>query len=250
MAHKFCKKYLASLVVALILLIYLCQSDATLSKKDKKKPKKSGSRPPGVAYDNKKFPNNCHVCRLMVEEIKHSLKGEAGLTEEQLKEKKRKDRRKSKAERKREKALPMLVAIEDVCNSMLGYLPQQADKTKFRYVKSHDLKEVNSLIKSQEENDNAADELARKYDTYRHPETNRLLVMCDEIINREENNLMRWNTNEEKEDLFDYLCRNRVFTVEDSDECLNETSARDDLWVKAFDVVLEKHPELRNKQDL
>ena len=100
----------------------------------------------------------------MVEEIKKSLEGKKQeLTEEQRKKKKRQERRKSRAEKKRERclyvwllhlryllnvlklykfflfvncgfarALPILEAIEDVCDQMLEYIPQDEDKKKFR----------------------------------------------------------------------------------------------------------------------
>ncbi|CAK8683465.1 uncharacterized protein LOC143461175 [Clavelina lepadiformis] len=247
--QHFQKSLFTLFLLSVLVLIYLTsETECTLGKRKGKK-EKTGQKPDGVAYNNKKFPTSCHVCRLMVEEINSSLKkGEKEMTEEQIKEKKRKDRRKSKAEKKREKSMPILVAIEDVCNAMLEYAPQD-NKTKFRYVKMKDLKDVKVLIKSQEDGEAAGEALEETYDRFRHPETNRLMSMCDEIINAQENNILKWNTFEHKGDLLDYLCRERVFVGEpiDHDSCFEEESAKSSLWETAFDVIFEKHPELKTQ---
>jgi len=232
-----------------IVLSYLSQTEGTLSKKAKKKKGKKENKPPGVAGENKNFPNNCQLCRLMVEEITKILEGEGQeeedkMSEEQKKKKKRRERRKSRAERKRDKSMPMFVAIEDVCDKMLDYVPQ-VRKKNFRYIKKSDLSGTQVIMTSQVEGNEKGDELQKKFDDYKHPETNRLMSQCDELINRFENDLLSWQQSEERPDLSDYFCRERVLKESDDDSCFEEQSAKQELWKKTFDVVLEHRPDLR-----
>lgn len=248
-SQVFC--FLSLICIIVLSMQSSSEVSATLSKKAKKKKSKKDSKPPGVAMENKNFPTNCHLCRLMVEEITKIMTGEGAnpeeqdkMSEEQLKKKKRRERRKSRAEKKRDKSMPMLVAIEDVCDKMLDYVPQ-GRKRNFRYIKKNDLSGTQVIMTSQIKGDEAGEEIQTKFDHFKHPETNRLMAMCDEFINKVENDLLLWQQMEEKPDLIDYLCKDRLFKEDDDDSCLEEESAKRELWKKTFDVVLENRPDLR-----
>jgi len=239
--------YLGLVCVVMLAMMDNSQVNGTMAKKSKKKKTKE-NKPPGVAMDNKNFPTNCQLCRLMVEEMEKILSGEGDvqeeLSEEQKKKKKRRERRKTRQERNRDRSMPMFVAIEDVCDKMLEYVPQ-VRKKKFRYIKKSDLSGTQVIMMSQIDGNEAGDELQHKFDQFRHPETNRLMAQCDDLINRVENDLLQWQQTEERPDLYDYLCRERFFGPKDDDKCFAEESAKKELWKKTFDVVLENRPDLR-----
>jgi len=239
---------LSTVTVILMILSFGQLVDATMSQK---KAKKKGKlvKPPGVASEITKLPNDCQVCRLMVEEIYSIMKGEEQeLTEEQKKKKKREARRKSKAEKKRDKSMPMFTAIEDVCDKMLQYSPQSRKK-KFRYLKTSVLADTQTIMTAQLDGDEASTAINKKYENFRHPETNRLMEKCDEYINKYENDLLKWQQTEEEKraHLIDFLCEDRIVGNKEGLACFHEESARSDLWRKTFDMVLEKRPELKDQ---
>jgi len=235
-------------IFAICIVLFLVKSiDATLSKKKAKK-KGKVNKPPGVASEMSAMPTDCHVCRLMVEEIHAIMQGEEQeLTEEQMKKKKRQQRRKSKAEKARDKSMPMFTAIEGVCDHMLHYSPQ-SKKKMFRYLKTSVLSDTQTIMTAQTDGDEASEEMTRKFKDFRHPETNRLMEKCDEYINKYENDLLRWQQSEEetREDLINFLCEQRIVGNKSNMACFDEESARSELWKKTFDLVLEKRPDLKD----
>merc|ERR1712135_178226 len=155
------------------------------------------------------MPTDCHVCRLMVEEIHAIMQGEEQeLTEEQMKKKKRQQRRKSKAEKARDKSMPMFTAIEGVCDHMLHYSPQ-SKKKMFRYLKTSVLSDTQTIMTAQTDGDEASEE-------------------------------------ETREDLINFLCEQRIVGNKSNMACFDEESARSELWKKTFDLVLEKRPDLKD----
>lgn len=235
-------------IFALLIVLSLFKSiDATLSQKKSKK-KGKVNKPPGVASEISSMPTDCHVCRLMVEEIYAIMLGEEQqLTEEQMKKKKRQQRRKSKAEKARDKSMPMFTAIEDVCDHMLQYSPQ-SKKKNFRYLKTSVLSDTQTIMTAQTDGDEASEAMTRKFKDFRHPETNRLMEKCDEYINKYENDLLKWQQSDEdqRETLIDFLCEQRIVGSKDKLACFDEESARSQLWQKTFDLVLEKRPDLKD----
>ena len=59
---------------------------------------------------------------------------------------------------------------------------------------------------SQIENDAAGEEIQARFDRLKHPESNRLMSQCDELINKFENQLLQRSP---ETSIFDFLCRHR-----------------------------------------
>nr|XP_039266279.1 uncharacterized protein LOC120341784 [Styela clava] len=88
--------YKLSSVYYYLPLSFIGQGNGTLMKKNRTKVKHT-NRPPGVPYNNKKMPLDCHVCRVVTEEIENIIKDDKKqLDPEGEKNRKRENRRKKK----------------------------------------------------------------------------------------------------------------------------------------------------------
>ncbi|XP_077967330.1 uncharacterized protein LOC120343557 isoform X2 [Styela clava] len=198
---------------------------------------KHTNRPPGVPYNNKKMPLDCHVCRVVTEEIENIIKDDKKqLDPEGEKNRKRENRRKKK-DSSTQKSDLLQIAITTVCNNMKDYIPQE-DRTKFRYISKSTLKDTMHLTLTSSD-PARAEKMDHEFGTYVHPETSRLEYQCKRFVRSHKKDILEWHeNNENKTSIVKFVCEDRVLQNDPTlTQCLAKENARDDLWTKTFDSL-------------